>query len=731
MDVVCDRCRAEYEFDDALVSERGTTVKCTNCGHQFKIYRMAASAEAARSWNLRRPDGTVIPFDSLAVLQKWILEGRVSKMDEICRGNEPWKPLGAIAELESFFSTAEIRASHVPNVPHPRPTSRPSPAASGRPTAREGTPPAPASAARSMPPAQSGNTVRPGGPPPVNTAHGYPVPPTPPSATRSAPTDHGRTAPVGTPVLPPRIEDDPPTTTVNTPTGFAIGTPSVAIGAPPPPVPSPLRGPSLEVPVLPPVSKPAPESHTDDEEELPAIKGAGGGSRGVVWALAIGLVLAGGVGLAAWRAGYLGAPDRAPPPASIAAPAQLDTARGLERRYTRQAFEDAREELARALATSPDSASVHAARAHVMAVWSEMLKQRADDLDARARLPGADGAAMRAESALLRRDAGERLDRARTDAQRAEAAAASRHGAERIAIEAALADVSRIGGDLAAARRHLDVARSEGPASPDSEVAAALIARESGEATHAIEGLRAAISRAGDHVRARLALARLLASQGDAAGARRELDAVMQSAPNHDDAQWLAQALSRGEAPMAAAAASSDGGAAPTAADVSVVVASNNAAVPTPNAGASSGPSSGGRSYEQLVEDGDRFQDDGRSGPARERYRQALQLRPSGAEALAGLGFVDLEDRELTSAISNFRRALNANPGFGEALIGLGEAYTSQSNYEQALAAYNRYLLSNPGGSHAHMARRQVESLQERLHGQDNGSGGDSGASGN
>jgi predicted Zn finger-like uncharacterized protein len=42
MAVVCDRCRAEYEFDDALVSERGTTVKCTNCGHQFKIYRPAS-----------------------------------------------------------------------------------------------------------------------------------------------------------------------------------------------------------------------------------------------------------------------------------------------------------------------------------------------------------------------------------------------------------------------------------------------------------------------------------------------------------------------------------------------------------------------------------------------------------------------------------------------------------------------------------------------------------------
>ena len=110
MDVVCERCNAEYEFDDALVSERGTTVKCTNCSHQFKIFRPTSETDAAKVWNLRRPEGTVIPFDSLAVLQKWILEGKVSRMDEISRASDGWKSLGAIAELDSFFATAELRA---------------------------------------------------------------------------------------------------------------------------------------------------------------------------------------------------------------------------------------------------------------------------------------------------------------------------------------------------------------------------------------------------------------------------------------------------------------------------------------------------------------------------------------------------------------------------------------------------------------------------------------------
>ncbi|MBK6534676.1 MAG: zinc-ribbon domain-containing protein, partial [Deltaproteobacteria bacterium] len=62
MDVVASRCKTEYEFDDALVSERGTTVKCTNCSHQFKIFRPPSESEGGRAWTLRRPDGTVIPF---------------------------------------------------------------------------------------------------------------------------------------------------------------------------------------------------------------------------------------------------------------------------------------------------------------------------------------------------------------------------------------------------------------------------------------------------------------------------------------------------------------------------------------------------------------------------------------------------------------------------------------------------------------------------------------------
>src|SRR5512145_2023681 len=37
MDVRCERCRAQYVFDDDQVTPGGLTVQCTNCGHVFKV----------------------------------------------------------------------------------------------------------------------------------------------------------------------------------------------------------------------------------------------------------------------------------------------------------------------------------------------------------------------------------------------------------------------------------------------------------------------------------------------------------------------------------------------------------------------------------------------------------------------------------------------------------------------------------------------------------------------
>ena len=81
MDVRCSRCQTEYEFDDDKVRGAGVTVKCSTCGHIFKVSPpqdnmpppTLATAEE-NVWLVRKADGTVVRFKELTSLQKWIVE---------------------------------------------------------------------------------------------------------------------------------------------------------------------------------------------------------------------------------------------------------------------------------------------------------------------------------------------------------------------------------------------------------------------------------------------------------------------------------------------------------------------------------------------------------------------------------------------------------------------------------------------------------------------------------
>lgn len=103
MDVRCNRCSTEYEFDDALISERGTTVKCTNCGYQFKVYPTGAAGGAPERWVVRTQSGKELVYTSLRDLQRGIADRQVEPDDLLSRGNQPARPLRTIAELEPFF----------------------------------------------------------------------------------------------------------------------------------------------------------------------------------------------------------------------------------------------------------------------------------------------------------------------------------------------------------------------------------------------------------------------------------------------------------------------------------------------------------------------------------------------------------------------------------------------------------------------------------------------------
>jgi predicted Zn finger-like uncharacterized protein len=112
MDVRCDRCQTEYEFDEARLTETGVAVRCTACGNVFKVSRPVAAAapidlERPRQWKVRRNDGQVYALKDLPELQRWIVERRVSRDDEVSLSGDAWRKLGGMPELASFFDIVE------------------------------------------------------------------------------------------------------------------------------------------------------------------------------------------------------------------------------------------------------------------------------------------------------------------------------------------------------------------------------------------------------------------------------------------------------------------------------------------------------------------------------------------------------------------------------------------------------------------------------------------------
>jgi predicted Zn finger-like uncharacterized protein len=163
MEVRCERCKTQYELDDSRVSETGVTVQCTTCHHVFVVKKkalvvtmavkpgeqnpatpvplggtqpapppagirplgppirepppvgtvsanqgtMEAPGERGRDWRVRQASGNLFTLKDLTTLQKWIVERKVSRDDEISLTGDSWKRLGDIAELATFFQLVD------------------------------------------------------------------------------------------------------------------------------------------------------------------------------------------------------------------------------------------------------------------------------------------------------------------------------------------------------------------------------------------------------------------------------------------------------------------------------------------------------------------------------------------------------------------------------------------------------------------------------------------------
>ncbi len=471
MDVTCNRCGTVYEFDDSAVASKGMTVKCTDCGHLFKVQPNsdpvpvplppAARMDAAARWQVRRPDGQTQVLESLADLTALIERGELSPNAEISRTGNAWKRLGSIAELAGLFEEAP------PSDPPP-----PQRGLAGR--ARAPEPRAPARPRRHTPRPHTFESM----------------------GQEVGVADQERAAP---PSSPPQVaierDSSPPPLDAAGPAAA-----SSAVATPPPPGTDDVTVPA---------AAPLPVSSLAEPRRR----------RGSVW-LFIGLPLAIGAALA----GVMLHRSSEPAPVAAANPARdlLQRADAALAKHEPASLQSAVADYEKALAFHEDDPHILSSLSRTYAVWAQLLRFRLEYLEATREAKEVEVANLRAE--------GKRL--AQLAKRHAEHAARRNPGNEE--AELALGDALRLMGNLVAARAEVDRARShEGDPSAESLRVAALL--EIDEAQGKAEAGRALAERAvgqdSTMIRARLLLARCLLSAGEPGLAKMHVDAVRRVAP--------------------------------------------------------------------------------------------------------------------------------------------------------------------------------------------------------
>jgi predicted Zn finger-like uncharacterized protein len=729
MDVRCEKCNTEYELDEERLKPGGVTVKCTGCGHMFKVRRRnptnvgvtsprprrpstsqpppapglrprraSSQGGAGKTWLVRSEGGDIKTCTELATLQQWIVSGVVGPDAEISRTGNTWKPLGDIPELAKFFEVADEARRARQSTPPPARV----PAATPAPPRRAPS----ASEPEAMPAASQ----------PVATAQPDPQPQRlsaqPPGATASAAQPAGASARATGAWATARSPRPPTDGGPSGPTG------GIARGIPTHDVAFAGGGRKLEPADA---GGPGPggvfaptDAAADDDDDLFIAPRRGGigkwialvsvlvmaGAAAVVFLFVFdsgGSKVAAGQGDAGVEAA-VGAGDAGAATAVIPAE-MLAAAEAAVRADTRAELERIATQLAEQGGEGLDEILAHGRIEAALAQDLTDQAAAADDTD---------------QAKALARAAQERVLEAANLARRA-----SGLDPDSAAAEVLMADVLRMQGKSSREiERHLRKAPAD-----DFEarlVRALTYARDNKprQARDLFGELTGPAEATGD-VRPRYRLALLALEADDAETARREADAVLAIAPDHAGAARVLERLRAAEE-----VASADPMPPETGSGDSAGGGSSGGS----GGGSSSSGSAGAAGYDGLLARADKLAENGDCRAAMGHYEKALDANPIGVAALTGMGYCHLDQREFASAHRKFKAALGISSRYQPALYGIAEAYQQQGLKDQAIEAFRTYLDEHPSGTRAEMARRQIERLGGSTTGGDSPAGG-SGAS--
>ncbi|MDX2051001.1 MAG: zinc-ribbon domain-containing protein [Polyangiaceae bacterium] len=680
MDVRCPRCATDYEFDDSLISERGTTVKCTNCGHQFKIFPQQGHG-APEQWLVRTRGGQELSFTSLKDLQKAISGGHVTSDDFLSRGNHAPKPLRSIAELEGFFRNKGDTVKPDSKKTNTLHGVAPPASALESPPSTELAPPRPVSQEPDTQVSAASSQKQPSG--------------ARPEVFQTA----GRALQDHAPVPAPRVgstkpalysnvvasqDGGPPTTT------GAAGTQRYPSALPDPNAApkeiayatavnaQPSEGPSDRSPfsrTLPegqaPLHADPARSHTKalrnlDLEQRPSeIPGVAPRNTSLRWLFA--LVLLAVLGFLALTVGkkYVLPVADGPVPAGDDSRGKvrtlLDRAKALLRKGD---LESAKEQIDQALGLSEKDAEALGARAELEAVRAdiEWLKLRLLDPENRVFVEA------------TQRELEARLSKADAAIARAQPASSD------VAVLRAQIDVLRMRGQLQSARALVvKLGGANAGAEESAYVLAALdLAEPKPEWASVVQRLRSAALGEGALGRAQAALIYALVQAKLHDEARAELPHLL---PSHPLAVALAAFVAGGKA---SAMPTSPPGANSGPAE-GALPANTEASQP-------SSPAPGGQNFQDKLQQASKALSSGDVERADRLYTDVLSGQPGNTEALAGRADVAKRRGDNARAAQLYQQVLDINPNYLPAMIGSADYQWQNGNRGAALSIYRRVV---------------------------------------
>ncbi len=750
MYVQCERCKTEYDFDDALVSERGTTVKCTNCAHQFRVKRASSGGQQDR-WVVTTTTGQELIFTSLKELQRAIIAKLVGRGDSLARGSAPPRVLGAIAELEPFFENAEPGKAS-PAVQEAR-TTQPRKPHSSRP------PPVPGAAVPALtPPVKRVRSEPPPARPRVDTLRPYgdlaAAPPADPNATltehpvpkaadvvgapppdlddsgenesdpstarmptnlipvaaiapqmppqRSAAADLGRTAGMQAPANSPPKPPPPPVRQASAPPAREVA-PQRASNPPPLPKRAPSQ-PAIARPQqneiertspLPPPTRPVRRVMASVDDEVDSLPISTTPRRLGGWFVLA--VIVAGVGVIG---AYMGRSYLEKGVHASSADAPLDP---RAQQYLTAGEAALLQGDLDAAKTNFDKASGVAEKdPRVLLPEARLATIRADVPWLKQRLlapPGVDvPASAQADVAANKALLDDLAAKAKKAADDAIAASPDDPAALRVKV-----DALRIAGDRDAARALVGRVATNASQPDTAYVLGALdLAELDPPWSVVLERLRTAAAGEAGLGRARAALSYALARSGDVSQAKQEADRLAALAHPPPLVREL-----RAFIDGATASAANDGGiaagngATPVSVDVSKLPTAANPAANAGGGGASSDPRT-------LTAQADAARQKKDFPRARLLYESALAKNPNDSEALSGLGDVSHDEKDLQSAEAFYKRAIGVNPTFLPALIGLADATWDLGDRPGAQKQYKEITDRFPDGSYPQRVKQRA-----------------------